>query len=157
MKVLMLILLLATGTCSWANEPSIATVRALLKKASEDKNSCKQLLTLLQPYNAQNNPLFYGYYGIANMVQAKHTVNPFTKLSHFKKGKAMLESAIARDSSNIELRMLRYATQKNAPSFLNYNASLQADEAFLKVALPNITDSYVKTEVSGFLQNTKSK
>jgi hypothetical protein len=156
MKVLMLILLLTAGTVCRANEPSIATVRSLLKKAATDKASCKQLITLLQPYTAQNNPLLYGYSAVANMLQAKHTFNPFGKLSHFKKGKAMLENAIMYAADNVELRMLRYAAQKKAPSFLQYNASIQEDEAFLAAALPRISDSYLKTEVAGCLQNTKN-
>lgn len=156
MKALMLIALLTAGSICMAAEPSLTTVRALLKKATDDKNSCKQLLELLQPYNAQNNPLLYGYNGVATMLQAKHTLNPFSKLGYFKKGKAMLENAIAHATDNIELRMLRYAVQKKAPSFLQYNASIQEDEAFLTTALPGINDNYLKTEVAGCLQNTKN-
>ncbi|GGH67228.1 hypothetical protein HNQ91_001699 [Filimonas zeae] len=157
MKVLMLTLLLMAGSFYRAEEPTLSTVRTLLKKAADDKASCKQLISLLQPYTAQNNPLMYGYYGVATMAQAKHAFNPVTKLSHFKKGKGMLNDAIAQDGNNTELRMLRYAAQKQAPSFLNYKEHLREDEAFLTAALPNITDSYLKTEVSGFLQNTKSQ
>lgn len=65
------------------------------------------------------------------MMMAKHVVNPFAKLSYFKKGKNMLEKAIEADSENVELRFLRYAAQTNAPSFLGYDDHIAGDKKFL--------------------------
>lgn len=157
MKVIMLLLSISLSTCCLANDPPLATVRSLLKKAAGNKDSCNHLLTLLQPYTVNNNPLLFGYRAVASMAQAKHVFSPFSKMSSFKKGKAMLDSAIAYDKNNIELRMLRLKAQQHAPSFLHYNETLEEDKAFLTKALPGISDSYLKTEVTTGLQYRKKE
>ena len=88
----------------------------------------------------------------ATMIMAKHAFNPFSKLSHFNKGKNMLQQAIAADRQNVELRLLRYSIQKSAPSFLGYRDEMAADKNFLKTNLPALKDATLKQMIADALK-----
>ena len=85
------------------------------------------------------------------MLMAKHVINPFSKLSYFKKGKLMLENAIKADYTNVELRFLRYTIQTNVPGFLNYTSEKNLDRTFIAQSLPKLKDQDLKKIISEFL------
>jgi hypothetical protein len=85
------------------------------------------------------------------MLMAKHAFNPFSKLSYFKKGKLMLESAIKADQTNVELRFLRYTIQTNVPGFLNYSSDKNLDRTFITQSLARLKDQELKKIISEFL------
>ena len=135
----------------FANVPVIKEVRIMLHNATSNEQTCTKMISLLLPFNETNNPLFLGYRGGATMVMAKHVVNPFSKLSYFKKGKQMLESAIKADHTNVELRFLRYTIQTNVPGFLNYTSEKNLDRTFISQSLPKLKDQELKKIISEFL------
>jgi hypothetical protein len=134
-----------------AQTPNIKDVRLLLHQATSSEETCNKLISILNPYDEANNPLLFGYRGGATMIMAKHAFNPFSKLSHFKKGKNFLEKAIKADIGNVELRFLRYTIQTSVPSFLNYSAEKQSDKQFLSTSLPNIKDQELKKIINAYL------
>lgn len=111
-----------------------------------------ELIELLEPFNEKNNPLFFGYRAGATMLMAKHLINPFNKLSHFKRGKQMLEKAIKFDQKNVELRFLRYTIQTNVPSFLNYSDHKENDRLFLLQSMNRLNDQKLKNIISAYLK-----
>jgi hypothetical protein len=132
--------------------PDIVQVRNMYARAPSTENNCKALMELLNPINEKQHPLLGGYKGCATMIMAKHAFNPFTKLSHFNKGKKILEQAIASDTANVELRYLRFTVQTNAPAFLGYNGKLTADRAFLQRNLPQVKDASLSVMISTALK-----
>ena len=123
----------------------------MLHNATSNEEACTKMISLLAPFNETNNPLLFGYRGGATMLMAKHAFNPFSKLSYFKKGKLMLESAINADQTNVELRFLRYTIQTNVPGFLNYNSDKNLDRTFISQSLPKLKDQELKKVISEFL------
>lgn len=123
----------------------------MLHNATSNEEACTKMISLLAPFNETNNPLLFGYRGGATMLMAKHAFNPFSKLSYFKKGKLMLESAINADQTNVELRFLRYTIQTNVPGFLNYNSDKNLDRTFISQSLPKLKDQELKKIISEFL------
>lgn len=144
MKKLLFAGLLLLTNASFANVPSIQEVRSLYEKAVTDESACNKLIEILSPYNESNNPLYAGYKASAIMMMAKHVFNPFSKMSYFKKGKLILETAIKADENNIELRFLRFNAQTHIPSFLGYNDSIETDTKFLLNSFPAIRDAQLK-------------
>lgn len=130
---------------------SLSQIRALYVKATESEKSCKELLTILKPYNETNNPLFYGYKAGATMLMAKHTINPISKLSWFNKGKKMLETAIKTDNKDVELRCLRFGIQSNIPSFLGYKQEIPLDKKFILQSFPHVKDEVLRSNIVSFL------
>ncbi|HEY1062550.1 MAG TPA: hypothetical protein VGE44_12730 [Daejeonella sp.] len=152
MRSYLLCFFLFHGLSLSAKTPEIEDVRVLFHKAESSQKVCIELIELLEPYNDKNNALFLGYRGSANMLMAKHLINPFIKLSYFKKGKLMLEKAIQFDQKNIELRFLRYTFQTNVPSFLNYNDNKENDRVFLLQSLNRLNDLKLKNIISNYLK-----
>ncbi len=152
MRSYLLCFFLIQGLLSSAKTPEIEDVRVLFHKAESSQKVCVELIELLEPYNDKNNALFLGYRGSANMMMAKHLINPFSKLSYFKKGKLMLEKAIQFDQKNVELRFLRYTIQTNVPSFLNYSDNKENDRVFLLQSLNRMNDQKLKIIISNYLK-----
>ena len=151
MKNSLCFLLLFCSSIASANVPVIKEVRIMLHNATSNEEACTKMISLLAPFNETNNPLLFGYRGGATMLMAKHAFNPFSKLSYFKKGKLMLESAINADHTNVELRFLRYTIQTNVPGFLNYNSDKNLDRTFISQSLPKLKDQELKKIISEFL------
>ena len=89
---------------------SLEEVRGLYIKAAEDENAAEKLLEISESKSADEN-IYVGYEGAAHVMLAKHVGNPFSKMSHFKKGKDLYAKAIAGAPENAELRFLRFAVQ----------------------------------------------
>jgi hypothetical protein len=133
------------GTTSIKNLPSINEIRTLYEKSLKSEDDCTKLIKMLAPY--KNNPLLLGYSGCATMMMAKHVFSPFSKLSYFKEGKAMLEDAIKADEKKFELRFLRFTAQTNIPSFLGYHDSIEKDKNFILNSFSQIQDESLKQYV----------
>ncbi len=144
MKKYILISILIIAAKAYALTPSKNEVRTLFMKASTEAESCKQLITMLYSFNEQNNAVLAGYKACATMMNANYVTNPISKWSHFTEGKTLLEKAINADKTNIELRFLRFAAQSNAPSFLNYNTSINDDKKYLLKEMVNVKDEDLK-------------
>lgn len=143
--------LLILWTLTFAGiDPHLAKVRDMYKKAPGKESHCKGLLKLLETATP-NQPLLYGYKGCATMIMAKHSFNPFNKLSFFKKGKNILETAINKDPENIELRYLRLAVQINTPSFLGYKDDIKNDKLFLNNNIKHVADHELLTMIQAIL------
>jgi hypothetical protein len=150
-KYSLLCFFLIHGILSSAKTPEIEDVRILFHKAESSQKMCIELIELLEPYNDKSNALYLGYRASATMLMAKHLINPFSKLSYFKKGKLMLEKAIEFDRKNVELRFLRYTIQTNVPSFLNYSGDKENDRMFLLQSLQRLNDQKLKNIISTYL------
>ncbi len=147
----LLVILCFFSNSVMAQMPGIKDVRLMLHQATSSEEVCNKLINILLPYNETNNPLLSGYRGGATMILAKHAFNPFSKLSHFKKGKNILESAIKSDNSNIELRFLRYTIQTSVPSFLNYSNEKKTDKIFLTKSVSDLKDLELKRIINAYL------
>lgn len=153
MRVFLLLLSIITGNVCWGTPP-IGEIRLLHQQAATSEKHCRKLINILDNYNENNEPILAGYKASATMMMAKFAFNPFSKLSYFKKGKKMLETAIESRPENIELRFLRFAIQTNVPAFLGYDDQVEADKAFLLARAPGLTDVALKKIIVDYLLNS---
>jgi hypothetical protein len=75
------------------------------------------------------------YFGVATAMYAELVSNPAEKLGYFSRGKDLLETAIANDYWNEELRFLRYSVQDKAPWMLHYHDKLEEDSYYIYQSL----------------------
>ena len=115
----------------------MAEVRYLFTVAEKSEKSCKELLEATEGYTMDYAPLTYAYHAAAEMTMANHVTWPGTKLSHFNKGKKMLEKVIGKYPKKVELRYIRFAVQYGSPSFLGYRDDLDTDRNFVLANLDN--------------------
>jgi hypothetical protein len=126
------ILLLVIGMGFFNVGTDLVELRKQLDRAANDSKIADQLNDRLKNLDEKNaEPVMLGFKAISTLILAKHAFNPMSKVSHFKKGKRILEAAIARDPKNPELIFFRYTTQINVPAMLNYSDNVTADRQLL--------------------------
>lgn len=126
------------------------TIRKNYQKAVSDKTICKTMLSQFE--NKKNEGLELAYLGAFQAIWAKHTVNPFEKLSTFRKGKNNIEKAIKQDTNELEIRLLRYSIQKESPGFLGYKSNMDEDKTILTKQLKNVEDAWLKQMIIQILK-----
>ena len=151
MKKIIILLPLIFCIQTFPNLYAQKEVRTLYQQAVWEEASCKKLLSILQPFNENNNALLAGYKACGTMMMARYVFNPVRKFSFFSKGKKLLEKAIEKDKENIELRFLRFTVQTNAPSFLGYRHATNRDKLFLIKSIPSLKDKDLKQMIISFL------
>lgn len=150
-KFVGILFLLSFTVC--AQKPSLDEIRLLYQEAESGKAAAEELEELLEPYN-EDAPVLLAYKASGTMFMAKHVINPFSKMSYFKKGKELFQRAVDADQEELEIRFLRFAVQSTAPGFLGYNKHIRKDKTFLLNELPEIKDRNLKTLILPFLQNS---
>lgn len=136
-------------------ESAFSRVRTLYQKAAGDEAAAKDLLKFTKDFD-EDNPVLMGYNGAAHMMMAKHVINPFSKMSHFNKGKKIYKTAILTSPENIELRFLRFAVQSEAPGFLGYKENIAEDKKILMDEVLTLKDQELKTMILDYLLSSKN-
>lgn len=106
--------------------------------AVENKTVCAQMIKQLE--NKSNQTLHLAYLGAYQTVWANHVLSPIAKFYTFNKGKQNLDKAIQKDGNNVELRILRFSVQNNAPKFLGYHKNIEEDTRIIKQNKHEIKD-----------------
>ncbi|MFN6945447.1 MAG: hypothetical protein ACK4ND_10905 [Cytophagaceae bacterium] len=119
---------------------SLQQVRETFAKAVEDVSENKKLLTSLEHVNV-SQPVLLAYKGAAVALMAKHSYNPYAKLSFLSKSQKILEEAVTASPKDIEIRFLRFSIEHYVPSFLGYSKHLEEDRLAI---VENINQYYFK-------------
>lgn len=147
-------LFLIQSLCLAFNKDLLRT-RELYYKASVNKNDAELFSDFLASAPDLEKTLLSGYQGISYMIRANHSWNPYIKLSFFTKGKDLLDEAIKKDPSNLELRFLRFCVQTNAPVFLGYSGMIEQDKTLILKAYSLSKDSDLKNRIKKYLVSSK--
>jgi hypothetical protein len=137
-----------------ANEELIA-IRNLFYKAAKSHTSATELALKLKDVNTESSAVMMGYKSMSYLMSCYHSYNPYTKYSYFLKGKAMLESALAKDKNNVELHFLRLCVQLNTPSFLGYSANIEEDKLAIFNGLKSLNDPDLQKRIVDYTINAK--
>jgi len=141
-----------------AQPTEMMKLRESYYRSSEDAKMAESFYELLESSSVEQ-PLRFGYFGMANFMLAYHSLNPFDKFKYFIAGKEILADAISAAPQNTELRYLRFTVQTNAPAFLNYRRHLSEDKQVLlntlSSKLPDLIDNDLRMRISKYLQKTK--
>jgi hypothetical protein len=72
-------------------------------------------------------PKILAYSGGLDALRAKHTYNPFSRLSHTLSGLKKLDKAVGANPNNLEIRFLRFAVLDNVPGVFGISDERQKD------------------------------
>lgn len=136
---------------------NLKVMRDLMVSATNNKSVSDVFYDKVKGYTNSSPALYIGYKAIGELLQCKHSINPFTKWSYFSSGKKNLELAISKEPNNIELLFFRFTTQVNTPSFLSYKNNIEEDKKkLIKYVKENKTnksvDSDLYIKIKGYLQ-----
>ncbi len=137
------------------SKPTLQEIRSLFYAAEKSKTSFHKLSKIMKEVDTRSAPVMVCYKGVTEMMGAKYTISPFTKMSHFKKGKVYIEQAVEMDPKALEIRFLRFSIQTNLPGFLGYNNEIETDKQILLTGLQSVTDKDLKYKIIQYLSSTK--
>ena len=150
-ETFILLAIIFTPFLEQSEDTSLLDIRKLFYQATEESESADFLNEMLTESLTSKDITLRGYKGISFMLLSKHAYNPYTKISYFTKGSAILDQAIQEDNENIELRFLRYTIQCEAPIFLNYRSELSLDLKFIQTQVNNLKDFDLKKRINDYL------
>ena len=105
-------------------------LRQELFALNQDSGMAPDLLLKLEQIENPST-LIIAYKAVCEAHIAKVVSNPFEKYAYLRKANKHLSHAIDLDSSNIEIRFLRYAVQVQTPRFLGYRKNIKEDKKII--------------------------
>jgi hypothetical protein len=152
-SLLIALLLLGCSFCRAVNGDLLRT-RELYYKASANKGDAEKFSVFLAAAPDVEKTLLSGYQGMSYMIRANYSWNPYNKLSFFTKGKDLLDEAIKKDPTNMELRFLRFCVQTNAPVFLGYSGMIEQDKTVILKSYSLSKDNDLKRRIRTYLMSS---
>lgn len=128
MQIERLFIVLLLGCFSFTNSQT-----SVAKSSFYEALSSQNIKTIDDELNRlQKNGSPEAFSGALLMKKSGFSSNPKDRLNLFKKGHADLETAIKKDSSNCEFRLLRLMIQENSPKILQYHGEIKKDASYLR-------------------------
>ena len=143
---------------SWGLEQEIIDlkeIRSLYQRAPLEKSASREFSSRLGKVDSSALPVLQCYKGASLMIEAKYGINPISKMDKFNGGKNLVQSAVSRDSLNLEMRFIRFSLQSNLPAFLGYHSELAGDRAFLLRHTGECSDTGLKLMITNYLNSLK--
>lgn len=119
--------------------------------AADSKDNVNVFVDLVSDLDHEKDETILGYKGMAFMLKARYSWNPYSKFDFFKKGRVLLETAINKDKTNIELIFMRFCIQSNAPSFLFYNQNIEEDKKYIIDNWEKVNDIDLKNRIKEYM------
>lgn len=111
--------------------PNLVAYRKMLERSVDNKKVANEFYEQFKPIKEDDVPVLIGFKAMSEFMLCKHLLNPLSRLSHFNKGRDLLEEAIKREPASPELLFFRFTTQSTIPSLLNYSDKLKEDKLIL--------------------------
>ncbi len=150
MKKVVFILFLFVSFTSFSQVMTPDGLRREYRQVKTDSVSCAKLYKKIVKSN-NADALTTAYRGAITAAMANYSKDKKEKIILFNTGKKILEQSIATDSSNIEIRFLRYTVQTSCPKALGYNKQLKSDKDFILKNYSSITSIAIKNMIKIFL------
>lgn len=131
---------------SWsiaATMNDINVIRVVFNEAIEDGEKAKVLFEKLSELKPANNTLQFAYLGATEALLAKHSYNPFSKLTYVNSALNKLNQSVALNENNIEIRYMRFSVEANMPAYLGYSKHIDADKSII---LKGLSSSPIKAD-----------
>lgn len=111
-------------------QSDLETLRNSYSKANSSNENAKNFIALAEK-KSSSDPVISAYKSASKILEAKVTTEKNKRKSFVKSGATTLESLIASNPNNAELRVIRMSVQENIPKIVGYNKNLKEDKTFL--------------------------
>ena len=155
MKKLVFFLFIIANTNAFAQNITADALRRSYQQVNTDSATCSKLYKKINTSTDSDN-IIVAYRGAITASMANFSTDKKEKLSLFNSGKKLIEQSIAKDSSNIETRFLRFTIQSSCPKALNYNKQMKSDKAFILNNYSSVTSLATKRMITSFAQQSKA-
>lgn len=111
-------------------QSDLESLRNSYSKANSSNENAKNFIALAEK-KSSNDPVISAYKSASKILEAKVTTEKNKRKSFVKSGANSLETIIASNPNNAELRVIRMSVQENLPKIVGYNKNLKEDKTFL--------------------------
>lgn len=108
----------------------LEALRNSYSKANLSNDNAKNFIALAEK-KSSSDPVISAYKFASKILEAKVTTERNKRKSFVKSGATGLESTIASNPNNAELRVIRMSVQENLPKIVGYSKNLKEDKTFL--------------------------
>jgi hypothetical protein len=156
MKEIVAVFLFLLGTIvSYGQAMTLEEARKIYSGTMQDKAICEAAYKKFLQVTASDNALLMGYKGAVTVAMSKHVKVVKEKINYFNNGKKMIETAIAGDDKNVELKFIRFTIQSNCPPALKYNKNIPEDKKYIIENLANVKNTSVRANIKEYLLQSK--
>lgn len=151
MKLLLTLLLWV----NFAGTPDLASIRKMYTDVTKSENNAKDFVEKLSGVSNTDDKILVAYKAASILLDSKFEKKLGEKIERFKEGAKLLESVIATEPNNIEIRMIRLSIQENVPGITGYKKNIKEDKKFITAhyAEQNAT---LKEYLKDFVMQSKS-
>lgn len=117
-----------------SSEIDTATINYLrhnFYEAVDNKKLTYELISFIeQEFKSDEDnyvPIILAYRGALEALQAKHTYNPFSKVSYLVSSLNKIEQAVNNQPECLEIRFIRFSILHHLPGILGYRKELRED------------------------------
>lgn len=135
--------------------PDLAEIRKMYRSAANSELSANEFSAKMAVVTATEDKVLLAYKGASMAMKSKFKKKISEKISTLKEGAKLIESGIAAEPNNIEIRMIRLSIQENLPSITKYKKNIGEDKAFLLKNYKEQPDA-LKTYLIAFIIQSKS-
>lgn len=134
---------------------NIEEIRKLYVKAYDSEVNSKEFAKKLESISSDNDVVLVAYKGASMAMVSKYEKKAGQKIKAFKEGAKLIESSIASQPENIELRMIRLSVQESVPKIVKYHKNITEDKSFV---LENYTtqSATLREYLKNFILQSKS-
>lgn len=112
------------------NSSRLSVIRLGFYDAIMDCKKAESLIVAINEVTTQSS-LVKVYKGATYAIMAKNQWNPFTALRLLRISRGEMNRAVEAAPKNLEIRFVRFAVQKNIPSYLGYSDNMEGDKEYL--------------------------
>jgi hypothetical protein len=125
-----------------AQPVAIEKVRDQFFDFNKEGSIALTLYKSLEKIDLSKDPVLMAYRGASSAASAGSVSGVWKKLEYFNHGKSELEKAVGMKPLDAEIRLLRLATQVNAPGFLGYSGDKKNDKAIILQTLNGVNSNH---------------
>lgn len=143
--------------CMWicVQTVDLQKTRDAYKLAAQDIDKVSSFYFDLQGVNKQDKVELVAFKGASIALMARGAKTIKEKKEGFVEGVNLVEYAINKDSSNIEVRFIRLSIQQNTPKILKYNQDIESDKTFILNHYNTIKSAHLKAHIGDYISHSK--
>ena len=156
MKIVRIAVICLSVCLSWSFssgvdiDKQITVVRAAFFDAIKDQTKASLLRQKIERLNS-NSSLLQVYQGATYAIMAKDKWNPFSAIRLLKKSNLTMNQAVKASPSDLEIRFIRFAVQKNIPSFLGYSDNMTEDKSYILKNIDRFNSSVLSRAIKDYI------
>jgi len=151
MKLLLTLLLWV----SFAGAPDLVSIRKMYTDVSKSETNAKDFVAKLSGVSNTDEKILVAYKAASILLDSKFEKKLGEKIDRFKEGAKLLESTIASEPNNIEIRMIRLSIQENVPGITGYKKNIKEDKKYI-TAHYSEQNAVLKEYLKDFVLQSKS-